>query len=686
MRNLKILIVLFMGLMAQEVIAQKVKFGKITEEELTHKSYEKDSSAAAAVLFRHRTTRFNYQQNHGFQLITFIHERVKIYKPEGFTYATVQEKLYKDGSENESITGLKAFTYNWENGKAVKHKLANDGKFKTELNDYWDEEKFTMPNIKVGSVVEYEYQINSPFYWSIDEIELQYDIPIKYQEICVKAPEYFVFKPMMKGYLPIAPKTSTESGKITFTDKHRSGGIGFHTTTTTYNSSSLDYTVNVSDYEMRYVPALKEEPFVNSMDNYRSAIIYELQYVKFPNSPIKSYTTTWEEVIKTIYDSDAFGGQLKQHRYFKDALVQLLQGKSSDAEKAAAVFSFVQNHMNWNGMVGFYTEKGVKKAFDERSGNVADINLMLTAMLSEAGLDANPVLISTRNHGVPLFPTRKGFNYVVASVHLNENLILLDASNKYTKPNLLPIHALNWYGKQIKRDKTYKTISVVPTQVSKENQNIVVSLDHEGTLTGKMRNSYTDLKAYEFRNKYNDVQEDSYLEKLESSNPGMEIETYEVINGKKIGKSVMETMSYVLEGQVTHVGDKMFFSPLLNNAMTENPFKLEERNHPVDFAYPWEKKCMVNISLPEGYQVEEVPENLNISLPNAMGNFLYKIVNQGDKLQIMADLKMKTAIVSPQDYPALKEFYKMIVEKELEKVVLSKTIGNGVTGTAAGSR
>lgn len=669
--------------MANDVLAQKVKFGKVSEAELKQEAYEKDSSAVAAVLYRYKNIRFEYKQSLGFKLVTYIHERVKIYKPKGFEYATVIEKLYKDNGDKETISGLKAFTYNLENGEIKKHKLSKEGEFKTELNEYYNEEKFTMPNVKVGSVVEYEYQIHSPFYWTIDEIAMQYDIPIKYQEISIKAPEYFVFKPTVKGYLPLNPQSGTEGGKITFTDTQRTGK---YNTTTTFSNSSVNYMINVTNYAMQDVPALKEEPHVNNMNNYRSAVLFELQYTKFPQSPIKSYTTTWEKVIKTIYESRDFGGQLTQKKYFRDALQALIADRTDAGEKAAVIFQYVQNHMNWNGMIGFYADKGVKKAYEDRSGNIADINLMLTAMLNEAGLDANPVLISTRDHGVPLFPTRKGFNYVVASISLNDNIVLLDASNKYTKPNVLPIHALNWYGKLIKKDGNFKSVSVMPKKISKENSNCSLSLDQNGLITGRMRKTYTDFKAYEFRNKFNDIQEDSYLEKLESSNVGMEIGEYAVKNNKTIGKPVMENLDFTMEGQIAKVGDKMYFNPLFNSTMTENPFKLEERNYPIDYAYPWEEKMVVNISIPEGYKIETLPTDIKLGLPNNTASFIYKVVAKGNQIQVLADLKMNTAIIAAVDYPNLKELYKKIVEKEAEKVVLSKITADGPQETTAGSR
>jgi hypothetical protein len=60
--------------------------------------------------------------------------------------------------------------------------------------------------------------------------------------------------------------------------------------------------------------------------------------------------------------------------------------------------------------------EGVKKAYKDKTGNVAEINLMLTAMLRYAGLNANPVLVSTRSNGIAIFPNRTAFNYVIAAV------------------------------------------------------------------------------------------------------------------------------------------------------------------------------------------------------------------------------------------------------------------------------
>ena len=193
-------------LLSVAIQAQDFKFGKISKQELEEKAYAKDSSASAVVLYRKLSVSYDYIQSIGFQVVTNVHERIKIYNKEGFDYATVSERLYSNNSDRESLFGLKAYTYNIENEKIVKSKLKSSETFSKVLSKYYKEEKFTMPNLKEGSVIEYQYKVTSPFAYSIDEVVLQYDIPIKNQQIKIAIPEYYNFKARMKGYLAVTPK------------------------------------------------------------------------------------------------------------------------------------------------------------------------------------------------------------------------------------------------------------------------------------------------------------------------------------------------------------------------------------------------------------------------------------------------------------------------------------------------
>ena len=422
------------------------------------------------------------------------------------------------------------------------------------------------------------------------------------------------------------------------------------------------------------------------MDNYRSAINYELQYTQFPDSPRKEYTSTWEKVIKTIYDSKNFGDQLARSKYYKDDLTAILLNKYNESEKATAIFEFVQQRMNWNGLLGYYTDKGVKEAYTERTGNIADINLMLTAMFKEAGLKAEPVLISTRDHGVPLFPTMEGFNYVIASVDIDGEIILFDATNKYTAPNLLPTRTLNWDGKIIKENRTFNSVSVFPKALSQENLIMNMVINPDGMVNGKARNLSTGHLAYSFRNKYAGVNQDDYLEQIENEVIGLEIIDYSIDGHTTLQKPILEQYGFSLENQVDVVGNTIYFSPLFHKKTSTNPFKLEKRFYPIDFSYPHEKRYIVTIAIPEGYTISSKPENIKLVLPDDLGSFTYKIEENKENLQVLVDFKIKAAVLPAVHYEAVKQLYKIIVEKETEKVVLSKIVSGGDQNSAAGSR
>jgi len=331
--------------------SQEPKFGKVSKEELSEKAYPKDESANAAYLYKNRRTHFEYNQQEGFLMVTDIHERIKIYNKDGFDYATKKVNLYKDGSANEKLTSLKAMTFNLVNGKIEESKLKKEGEFKTELSKYIDQKSFTMPNIKEGSVIDYKYKITSPFISNVDEYVFQHDIPIKKIDAVFEAPEYFNYRVNTKGFLNVIPISDRSNGKISLTSKTRSGG-GFSPKRTSFDSQDITFYKNITKYDISDVPALKDESFVNNINNYRSAVKYELSYTKFPNSIMKHYTTTWEDVVKKIYKSPNFGAELDKNGYYNDAIDALIAKESDAIKRASLIFNFVKSKVKWNGNYG----------------------------------------------------------------------------------------------------------------------------------------------------------------------------------------------------------------------------------------------------------------------------------------------------------------------------------------------
>ncbi|WP_299226975.1 transglutaminase domain-containing protein [uncultured Psychroserpens sp.] len=670
MKNIICSIVLLISINS---FSQNFKFGKVNEEELKEKLHPIDSSANAAYLYKYRRTYFTYNENDGFVLVTDIHDRIKIYNQEGFDYATKTINRFVDGGTKETIVGLKAYTYNLVNGKVDDIKLKSSGVFENEISKYTKQTKFTMPDVKEGCVIEYKYELRSPFVYNIDEFELQAEIPIKKLVALFEAPEYYNYKSNIKGYLKAIPTKESRSASISFTNKTRTdGGGGLYPTTTQFSQSKVDYQVNISKYDLNNIPALNDEPYVNNINNYRSAVKYELSYRKLPNTTLKYYTTSWEDVITTIYRSENFGGQLNKLNYFKDDIDAMLSGVTDPVQKASMIYNHVKQNVKWNGYYGKYTEVGVKKAYKDHVGNVAEINLMLTAMLRYAGLNANPVLVSTRNNGVPLFPTREGYNYVISAIELPDAVILLDATSKYSSFNLLPYRTLNWKGRIIRENESTTTVNLYPRIKAKTTTFMNATLSEDGEITGKIRNMKTNHDAMSFREAYINRNLDEYIEDLENRYGGIEISEFQVTNDLDLSKPVMVNYNFEAEEQFESIGDKLFISPMFFFTIDENPFKLESREFPVDFGYPSSSKYSINIAIPEGYKVESIPEKVAIQLPDNLGAFKYNIIANETTIQLVVDVDINTSVIAPNYYKSLKEYFKLLVEKEKEKVVLTK--------------
>ncbi|WP_298556076.1 transglutaminase [uncultured Algibacter sp.] len=531
-----------------------------------------------------------------------------------------------------------------------------------------------MPNIKEGCIIEYKYRINSPFYSNVDDFVFQHDIPIKKLEAKFETPEYFNFKLNTKGFLFVKPEIKSVRGKIIFTNKTSSGGTGMNKTanTTSYNNEVVEFENSISSYNLSNIPALKDEPYVNNINNYRSSVKYELSYTKFPNSIAKYYSTTWQDVVKNIYENSSFGDELDKRGYYEDDIDALISNISDPKKRVSLIFDFVKSKVKWNNNYSYYTNDGVKKAYKNQVGNVAEINLMLTSMLQYAGLRAYPVLISTRKNGVPLFPTREGYNYVVSCVKFADGDILLDATSKYSVPNVLPFRTLNWQGRVIAEKGGSSLIDLYPKQKSRNSISIMSTIHENGDIDGVYRSVKTDHKALSFRESYIEVDKDDFLEKLENKYNGIEISDYQVKNELDLNKPVTESYKFVKESQADIIGDKIYFSPMFFLKTSENPFKLEKREFPVDFIYPSKSIYRIIINIPEGYKIESVPEPTAITLPDNYGSFTYKVMGNDKTIQVSITAQINEPIIPYFYYDTLKQYFSQLVEKEAEQIVLTK--------------
>jgi len=670
MKKQRIIIVLCF--VVSMVYSQDYKFGKVSKAELEETSYSRDSSANAAVLYKNQYIYFNYSQENGFVQVNEIHERIKIYNKKGFDWATKKIRLYnRSNSNSEDLISLKGYTFNLDNDKIVKDKLKKDGQFEEEINKYWKNSSFTMPNIKEGCVIEYSYKIESP-YRQIDDIDFQYTIPINKFDFRVKTPEYYFYNKLLNPKAKYAPKLSMSQENRTITLRSRSRGSTRNVSGSSFSQENITLKENIITSNVTHIPALKDEPFVDNLDNYRSKLILELVTVNFPNRPLENYATSWNKVAQSIYKNPSFGEQLQKSGYYKNDIDALTAGISSQEKKTALIYDYVKSKVKWNDFYGYTSADGLKKAYKDGVGNSGDINLMLTSMLRHAGVNANPVLVSTKNNGVPLLPTRTGFNYLICLVE-GDNPVFLDATEKFCSPNILPSRALNWQGRIIRKDGSSDWINLIPNKSSKEVTSLNVKINDDFSVNGKVRSQFTDYQAMRYRKRFNNTSKEDHIKYLEKDNGEIEISNVEVKNKDAVESPILTSYEYELFDAVEDIGGKLYFSPLLFLANEENPFKQETRDYPIDFQYPIADKYIVNIMIPEGYEVESLPKNEAFAFNDTAGKYTYLINQNGKFLQLSINFNLNLAFVIPSDYTYFRSFYKLLTEKQAEKIVLKKT-------------
>jgi len=327
-------------LVQQAASANEIKFGKVSKEEVAAKQHATYPEAEAAILHKKEWVRYDYQSQTGWSQIREVHYRIKIYNKEGFDWATLQVPLYVSSSDREDIGSVKGYTFNLENGKVVSQKLKKDGVFIEEVNKYRNKASITMPEVREGSVLDIKYKITSPMFWYIDEFKLQYGIPVDRAEAQLNIPEYFIFKQYSRGTQPISLNQSKQNRSLSVT--YRSSDESGNLARTSSKTGSLDFFENVYNIGVSNIPAMLEEKYTSNIDNFRTSMKFELASTRFPNSPYKNYSLTWEDVAKSIYDYDDFGNELNRENYFDDEVDQLISGLSTDKEKAIAIFQHVK--------------------------------------------------------------------------------------------------------------------------------------------------------------------------------------------------------------------------------------------------------------------------------------------------------------------------------------------------------
>ncbi len=677
--HLKTCIAILLSLMPiSKILAEELpefKFGKISKHDILNSKFENDTNAHAFYLFDTGRSEIKYFQQDGFRIEFTRHCAIKFVTKSGYEHASFEIPIYEEtkGVREEKVTKVKAITYNVEDGKLLETSLNKKDIFIDKENENWSNYKFTMPNVKVGSVIEVQYKVVSDFLWNLPSWYFQNEIPCKWSILNVKIPEYFSYAKDMKGYVPLTVSESNLlNGQINISSVERRNQGYQAILSNQINNNTISFKIFQNLLAAKDVPAFEPEPYTDADINYISSISFELESTKFPNQNIKLYTTTWEKIGESLMEDESFGRQLKGVNSAKDITEGLIDSDISEVEIAKAIFDYVKANTKWDRRTTKWCNN-VRQIIKTGVGSSGDINIMLINMLDAAGLEVFPVLLRTRSSGKLPFsrPSLSSLNYVVAGVRIENETILLDATENEIPFNFIPERCLNGKGLVLKDKNKIEWIDLASKRFSRKIVYGELALSESGEIEAVFNKKYDGYFGLR-RRKSVDIEKDEIVKKFQHDNPGFSVDSYEMSNADNLLKSFNEKISGTISDRTTLVGDMIYFNPCLYENYEENPFKIDDRMYPVDFGYPMEDRIIYSFYIPEGWQVESLPERIILSLPDEKCKFQYVVQETGGRIMISQTFIIKETMFLPDSYASLKDFFKMIIDKQQEQIVLKR--------------
>jgi hypothetical protein len=626
--------------------ADEKKYGEVSPEYLQLAIYPEDTSASAIKIFDVGLIDLRYSG--GIEVVFTRHFQIKILKEEGKEHANQAISYW----HKDRVTSLDAQII-FPDGRRIK--VHKDNIFDEEEKNRYKVKKFTFPSVETGAVLELKYETTSKH---IDELEPWYfhqSIPVIESEIIAQ---------VTPGFQYFLKKANDPHSQIqSSTQKY-------------YNRFSGKWEDRYH-YNMTNLPAIKKEPYISSLNNYKANINFQIHSVSFPGYYqvfIKDLQSLCNWLLEEQYD-----GFKKPGSKVKKLVESLITGKMTNEDKSRVLFEYVRDNFDSNPGGGIYTNKDQDDLLKEKKATDSEKNLMLMAMLRAAGLEVKPLLISTIDHGTanPEIPFLSQYNRVILIVNVDNNFYLFDARDPWITYGQLPITSLVKNALLVEKDNA--SFLDIPNE-GLRSINIIeskIELMPEGKLEGK---SEIVAIGYASRDYNSDLYKHKKMEKLIQKELTGHHNNFSV-TGSDSGLTAAPSdtfrtqFSFKIDDYVQVVDNELYLKPGVYFGRDKNLFVSEKRVFPVEFGYKRKTIETNYFSVPAGYKIAELPREIIIE--NKYFRYQRTIIPVQENPQspliigFSRQFEIKELVAPVEDYPRVKGDYARIVDADQEIILLA---------------
>lgn len=639
-------LICFQFISAQE---SQYEYGRISNNDIQYNVCPYDTTAEAVVLYDKGDSHFDRTDN-SFVIIYERTTRIKILKQAGVKWAEIEIPFYQANNIYEKVYNLEATAYNFENGRLLSTKLNKTNIHDAKMNSNWLLKKFAIPDVKAGTIIEYKYAIESEYIFNLRDWEFQWKIPVLYSQYKVSLIPFYQYSFLLQGASKFDEHTSVVSTGVE------------------QQFRNVKYKDMVHTYVMKNIPAFKDEEFIASQNDYIIKLDFQLSRVLNLNGTWKDIITTWPLLIKDLLEDEDFGKYISKSAK-SAAKIFNLEGFSglTQQEKFDSVINHVKRNYSWNKYNRKYASKSVKDFMNDKFGNSAEVNLFAIGLLQGVGIKAYPVLVSTRDNGKIRYdyPFLDFFNYVVIKADIDSTIVLSDATDILIANNRLPLDCINDRGLIIQKNKT-EWVNLQHRTSSKSKSNLFVQLN-DTLSTVHVLLAASEYDGIFMRKKYGTDMK-LISEYFAENNYNVADSTVAIKNMEKYSSPY--SLKFVAEFRPEKINNKLYLAPFFSEAPTVNPLKQQTRTYPIDMAYARHRIFTTSTPIPEGYEVEFLPEKKKISNQQFEMDYYNTIV--GNNINTILTYSFKQAVYDASEYARIKAYYSEIISKANEKIVFVK--------------
>lgn len=633
---------------------EEFRISKITPETFRVESDLIDQNTLGVYLFETAEATVLYDIGEAPSIKTIVHFRFLVLDEAGLVEADRVYSLYKNNKDREHFVKAKGGVYNLVNGEVEFSKLKNSDWYIDEANERYDIARISFKNARVGSIIDFQFEIENPFYFRPDNWDFQKDdYPVLYSSYEFAYPEVMNYILLKKGMVPLSYPPIQSFSVYTPPSAIRGGG---------YKRISYKFIMNE-------IPAILDEPVIDSKENYRAKLLTELKEFNVIGGRYYDYYTDWETAAREFLEKGNCENFLKPSKrvpFFKCG------EQGSFLDSVEVIFNHIQDNYEISDEPNYRMPDRTEAAVvSSAKATRSEINWLMVATCRHNGIEAHPVLYSDRKYERihKEFPLMTQFKNVMAAVPFNGGYLLLDPARKSLKMDEVSEFSMNGEGFILKK-KNPEWILMMSSFPSKQRAVLELDASKSGKLSGTMKLQLEGIYA------------NRVTRYLESETPDLEelksiLHLHDQMDIIRLDESNFDEkqplkLSLEVEYQMEKFGSSYLVPAILYDIQERNPFQGKERNLPIVFPDAWSESYTCLIHLEETEMNLLTPDKANYALPDNAASFNYSVSESLSNMVIRAKTEFNVKYYTPEQYSAIRQLYDLISTSHTSFIEIGK--------------